>query len=196
MAVSEQSFLMALAGLSGSGKSTITKAIAKELSEQSDINVVILDSDPIRKDILGVAHTTRLGEDAYAWDVTKKVIAEMDHRTKDALQKGTSVLLTSILVEEAHRQAKQKLAEECGAAFIGIWLDAPTHVLLERVEKRSLQDKDASDANTEIVKKQVEAQEAVTDWPKINSHGSVEEVVSAAMKLIPEPLIQSKAECG
>ena len=196
MAVSEQAFLMVLAGLSGSGKTTIADHVAKELSRKHNMSVVVLDSDPVRKDILGVPHTTRLGEDAYAWDITKKVIAEMDKRTTDYLSKSTSVILTSILVEEAHRKEKQNFAENCHVPFIGLWLDAPEQILLQRVEKRSQQNTDASDANVAVVKKQIQAQESITDWPKINSDRSVEDIVQDVIEMMPLSLTENRIGCG
>lgn len=184
MAEPKKNFLLALAGLSGSGKTTVAREVVKELRDKHDVDIVVLEADPIRKEILGVSPTTRLDKDAYSWEVTKKVIAEMDQRTEDLFAEGKSVVWTSILVQERQRKEKQEFAEKNGVNFVGIWLEAPEHVLLERVEQRSREDNDASDAGVDIVKRQIERQQKVTDWPKVDAGQSVTEVAKQVVDLM------------
>jgi len=171
-----QQFLLALGGLSGSGKTTAAHAVAKKLKKTRNIDAVVLESDPIRKDILGVSHTTRLDKDGYTWEVTKQVIAEMNRRTEELLAEGKSVIWTSTLVAENQRRKKEDYAKKVGVVFAGFWLETHEDVLIERVSKRTEAGTDASDATTEIVKMQIAQQESVTDWPKIDAGGSIDTV--------------------
>lgn len=172
----KNNFLLALGGLSGSGKTTAAHAVAQKLKEARGIDAVVLESDPIRKDILGVPHTTRLGKDGYSWEVTKQVIAEMSRRTEDLLADGKSVIWTSTLVAENQRKEKEDYAKQAGVTFAGFWLETHEDVLIERVTKRAEAGTDASDATAEIVKMQITQQKAVTDWPKIDAGRSIETV--------------------
>lgn len=172
----KNNFLLALGGLSGSGKTTAAHEVAKKLKEAHGIEAVVLESDPIRKDILGVPHTTRLGKEGYAWEVTKQVIAEMNRRTADLLAEGKSVIWTSTLVAENQRKEKEDYAQQAGVAFTGFWLETHEDVLIDRVTKRVEAGTDASDATADIVKMQISQQKAVTDWPKIDAGRSIDTV--------------------
>ena len=172
----KNNFLLALGGLSGSGKTTAAHAVAKKLKEARGIEAVVLESDPIRKDILGVPHTTRLGKEGYAWAVTKQVIAEMNRRTEDLLAEGKSVIWTSTLVAENQRREKEDYAKQTGVTFAGFWLETHEDVLIDRVTKRAEAGTDASDATAEVVKMQIAQQKAVMDWPKIYAGRSIDAV--------------------
>ncbi len=172
----KNNFLLALGGLSGSGKTTAAHAVAKKLKDTRGIEAVVLESDPIRKDILGVPHTTRLGKDSYTWEVTKQVIAEMNRRTAELLAEGKSVIWTSTLVAENQRKEKEDYAQQAGVAFAGFWLETHEDVLIDRVTKRAEAGTDASDATAEIVKMQIAQQKTVTDWPKIDAGRSIDTV--------------------
>jgi hypothetical protein len=172
----KNNFLLALGGLSGSGKTTAAHAVAKKLKDTRGIEAVVLESDPIRKDILGVPHTTRLGKDGYTWEVTKQVIAEMNRRTEELLAEGKSVIWTSTLVAENQRKEKEDYAQQAGVVFAGFWLDTHEDVLIDRVTKRAEAGTDASDATAEIVKMQIAQQKTVTDWPKIDAGRSIDTV--------------------
>ncbi|TNE28605.1 MAG: adenylyl-sulfate kinase, partial [Alphaproteobacteria bacterium] len=165
----QNTFLLALGGLSGSGKTATAHQVAQALHARDGTDIAVIEPDPIRKELLGVSPTTRLGDDAYIWEITKQVIAEMEQRTAALLAAGTSVIWTSTFAQEYQRQEKQDYAAAHGAQFAGFWLDAPQGVLLERVSLRELEGNDASDANADILLRQIERQQPVTDWPKINA---------------------------
>lgn len=72
----------------------------------------------------------------------------------------------------------------CGADFLGLWLDVPEEILIERVTRRVAADTDASDAGAEIVKKQLAAARTVNDWPKINAARRIEAVLADILSQI------------
>ncbi|MBV8654059.1 MAG: AAA family ATPase, partial [Alphaproteobacteria bacterium] len=83
--------LVAIGGLSGTGKSTLAAALAPELGGFPGARVV--RSDVIRKQLLGVPLEERCPPEGYAEAVTLRVYAEMRREAAEALAGNCSVIL-------------------------------------------------------------------------------------------------------
>ncbi len=83
--------LIAIGGLSGTGKSTLASLLAPLLGKAPGASH--LRSDLERKALFGVAPTTRLPSDAYAEKISQKVYARMIDRAGRILQSGHSVIM-------------------------------------------------------------------------------------------------------
>jgi uncharacterized protein len=167
--------LIAVGGLPGTGKSTLAARLAAEIG--CPPGAVHLRSDIERKLLFGVAETERLPEAAYSRETTDRVYDRLRHKATLALEAGHSVIADAMHGDEAERVAIRGVAEETGAPFQGLWLEAPVPVLLDRVARRS---GDASDATAEVVRRFAETEAAPADWHRVPAAVGLDTVITAA----------------
>jgi predicted kinase len=136
--------LVAVGGLSGSGKSTAAASIASAVGAPPGARV--LSSDRIRKALHGVAPETRLPETAYRAEISEQVYARMRDEARAALVAGCAVVADAVFDRPADREAIARVARETGAAFDGFWLAASVDVLLGRLAARKGDPSDATAA--------------------------------------------------
>ena len=94
----------------------------------------------------------------------------MTERTYDRLQDlarillcaGFSVVVDATFLRQRQREAFRVLANEQGCACFIFDVFAPEAVLAERIERRSQEGRDVSDANVEIMERQQETEEPLT----------------------------------
>lgn len=167
--------LVAVGGLSGTGKSTLAARIAPHVGPAP--GAVHLRSDVIRKRLAGVPESQRLDESFYSPDATRAVYERMIAMAGRVLAAGHAVVLDAVFARADERDAVQQLAADLGVSFRGLWLEAPLEVMADRVERRT---GDASDATAEIVRRQSGYELGRLDWHKVSAEGSPEIVEAAA----------------
>ncbi len=172
----EKPFLLAIGGLSGSGKTSLAAALLKRLP-----NAVHLDSDRTRKAFFGVAETTRLSEQAYTPEATRRVIAEVERQASEHIAAGKNVIVSATFSPAPSRRQVEKLARTADARFTGIWLQTDLNILIDRVERRK---GDASDAGARIVQMQAELEAGDVTWPVVDAALPPEEVAAAVMRIL------------
>jgi uncharacterized protein len=156
--------LVAVGGLSGTGKSTIAARLAADLGMAPGAR--ILNSDRIRKRLHGVPAETRLPESAYRPEVSEAVYATLRQEAGQALAAGCSVIVDAVFDRPAERAAIEAMAVQAGIAFQGIWLDAPTTTLLARIGARR---NDPSDATADVLRAQLERDCGVITWSRLSA---------------------------
>ena len=109
--------LIAIGGLSGSGKTTIAEALAAHVGAPPGARIV--ESDRIRKAMHGVAPETRLPEKAYRPEVSAKVYREMAWRAALILAEGGSVVADAVFDNAGNRELIEKAAREASVPFAG-----------------------------------------------------------------------------
>jgi predicted kinase len=166
--------LIAIGGLSGTGKSTLAAALAPELGARPGARV--LRSDVIRKRMFGLEPEARLPENAYNEEATARVYAALRDTAAAALAAGYCAIIDAVALRPEERQSFAAAAEKAGVPFTGIWLDAPVAALSTRVAARR---GDASDATPEIVKRQSRVDPGRLDWTRIDAGGSPVETLAA-----------------
>jgi aminoglycoside phosphotransferase family enzyme/predicted kinase len=171
--------LVAVGGFSGSGKSTIAAAIADGVG--SPPGARILGTDRIRKALLGVDPTTRLPSTAYSLEMTEEVYARLARRAGTILASGWSVVAEATFSSREERDRIQRVAEDAGVAFSGIWLGADPDTLRERIEDRR---NDVSDADVEVLERQLRAGPGAMPWIEIDAHGRVENVARRVLDVV------------
>jgi predicted kinase len=174
--------LLAVGGLSGTGKSSVAAALAGELGIGAGARV--LRSDVVRKQLFGRPPEERLPENAYSEAVTAKVYATLESRAAGLLAAGHSVIIDAVCARPKERVAFAELARRSGAEFAGIWLHAPEATLLARLAQRG---KDASDATAEILRRQLSFDLGAIDWTRIDANQPKEAVIEAARKVSSVP---------
>ncbi len=158
--------LLAIGGLSGTGKSLQSQAIAPGLGALP--GALVLRSDAIRKELAGAAPTTRLAPEFYAPDWTERVYGELLNRAGTVLRAGHSVIVDAVSGRAEQRAAIEAVAMAAGAGFAGFWLAAPGAVRVARVGGRK---GDASDADVAVVRRQAEPNPASVTWRRIDAGG-------------------------
>jgi aminoglycoside phosphotransferase family enzyme/predicted kinase len=174
--------LIAIGGLSGSGKSELARNLAPGIGAAP--GGVILQSDAIRKERLGVGSVARLPMDAYAHDVTRAVYQTLAERAGAVLNAGYSVIADATYVDPHERTAIAAVAAEAGVPFTGIWLDAPSDVLSERVATRAAAATDVSDATVAVLRRQLTTDPGPVSWHQVDTSRDIEAVLAEAEQLI------------
>ncbi len=146
--------LIAIGGLSGTGKSTFAKTLSPQLADP--VGAVLLRSDLERKQMLGVSEFEHLGSDHYTSEMSAKVYEQLFEKASQILSAGQTVVIDAVFLDKEMRQTAIAIAEKQNVPFCGLFLDAPLSVLLKRVAARK---NDASDADTDVVKKQYARQQ-------------------------------------
>ncbi|MGB8398395.1 AAA family ATPase [Bradyrhizobium sp.] len=174
--------MVAVGGLSGTGKSVASRAIAPLLGPPP--GALILRSDVIRKARFGVAETTHLPPSAYEPAVTGLVYqALMDHARHTAEQ-GCSVVLDSAFLRGTERAAFAA-TPPAAVRHIGLFLEADRPTRLARIEARRKDASDASDATAAVAVVQEAMTEGDLDWPRIDANGTPAETLARCMPYLP-----------
>jgi aminoglycoside phosphotransferase family enzyme/predicted kinase len=156
--------MVAIGGLSGTGKSALALALAPAIGASP--GAVVLRSDVERKRLAGLPPEARLSRAAYSKAASRNVYASLHARAAAALAAGHSVLLDAVYADADERADAERAAVRAGAPFDGIWLDCPEAVRLERVSRRV---GDASDADGDIVREQSSRACETTGWHRIDA---------------------------
>lgn len=176
--------LVAVGGLSGTGKSTLARGLAPALGAAP--GAVILRSDVIRKRLFGVAETEPLPQDAYRPEVSRRVFAEIERLAASVLAQGHAVIADAVYGEDWQRDGIAAAAARAGVPFDGLWLEAPQRVLEERVDTRR---GDASDATSAVVRAQAARIRPPEGWGRIDTGGGKDASLAAARDALGLPEI-------
>lgn len=168
--------LIAVGGLSGTGKTTLARNIAPRA--HSCPGALIVRSDVERKRLAGVQETERLGPDAYTVEASVRVYEVLYRKAATVLKAGRSVVLDAVFAREEERTQAEQIAGRLNVPFTGLWLEAPEKDLISRVGSRS---GDASDADERVVQKQLEYETGNITWQRIDAQGEPEAVMKRAM---------------
>jgi len=171
--------LIAIGGLSGSGKSAVARAIAPHIGAFP--GAVHVRSDVERKHLFGASPLERLPAHAYTPEITREVYTVCRKRALMALEGGQAVIVDAVHARPEERAALESLAAEMGVPFAGLWLDAPAELLRNRVTARI---GDASDATAEIVDIQLGYEIGPQSFEVIDARGSVDDVAASCLERI------------
>ena len=169
--------LIAVGGTSGTGKSVLARALASAIAPAP--GAVVLRSDVLRKKMFGIPETEPLPADAYQPRVSEQVYDALASKAARVLQQGVSVIVDAAFLRGRERDAIPQVAQECGARFHGLFLNADLATRLARLAGRR---NDASDANAEVAKLQERHDIGpLKDWATIDASGSLEHTRAAAL---------------
>ncbi|MEA2907471.1 MAG: uncharacterized protein QOI12_4858 [Alphaproteobacteria bacterium] len=171
--------LVAIGGLSGTGKSALARALAPDLAPAP--GALWLRSDIERKHIFGMDETAALPAEAYAPAVTARVYATIADKARRAVAAGHSAVVDAVYAKPQERVALERSAAALGVPFHGLFLDAPLATRVARVGARS---RDASDAGEEIVLAQERYDLGDLRWTRIDAGGTPEETLAQAKAAI------------
>jgi aminoglycoside phosphotransferase family enzyme/predicted kinase len=167
--------LVAVGGLSGTGKSVLARALAPELEPPP--GAVVLRSDVERKALFAISETEKLPPAAYDRKVTAKVYGLLADKARRVIEAGHSAIVDAVYAEERERAAIRTVAAEAGSRFRGIYLVADLATRLARVGSRA---RDASDADQAVARRQEDHDLGRLDWTRIDASGTPAAMVARA----------------
>lgn len=167
--------LIAVGGLSGSGKTTVAAALAPALGTPP--GALLLRSDVARKRLFGKSPQAPLGDEGYTEEVDRRVYAALRDQAAMALRGGLTVLADATFTRPDERTAIANLAHGAGVPFSGLWLDAPAETLAARVRDRR---GDASEATAAVLERQLRYRLGTIEWQRIDASGPPAEVARSA----------------
>jgi aminoglycoside phosphotransferase family enzyme/predicted kinase len=164
--------LVAVGGLSGTGKSVLARALAPCVEPCP--GAVVLRSDILRKQHFQLNETDRLPTSAYQPEITARIYEVLVQRAARILVQGHSIVVDAVFALEAERAAICDAARRLNIRFVGLFLVTDLAIRLSRVGHR---ERDASDATPEIAEIQEKYDVGVVDWAVIDASGTPEQTL-------------------
>lgn len=172
--------LIAVGGLSGTGKSTLARALGHRIGRPPGAR--ILRSDILRKRIAGVPPETRLPEQSYSPAANAEVYRLLRSLASDDLSQGCAVIADAVYADPTERSGIVEVADRAELPFDGLWLVVSDEVRARRIAARPL---DASDADVALV--HVQARRDVGPlgiWRPLPADGCLEDTITTALPML------------
>jgi uncharacterized protein len=169
--------LVALGGISGSGKTLVSREIAPLVGAAP--GALHLRTDVERKVMQGVALDQPLPPEAYAAEARDEVYRRVFKKAEVALNAGHSVIVDAVFPEEAGRASLCELAHGTNSAFWGFWLETDAETRRRRIAGRN---GDASDADAAVAEAQMKSVEPPPAWIRIDASGPASSVAAAIVR--------------
>ncbi len=171
--------LVAVGGLSGTGKSAIARALAPAIGAAP--GAVVLRSDVERKMLFGKAEDEPLEADAYAPAVTARVYCMIADKARRVVAAGHSAIVDAVYAKPQERDAVERSAAVLGVPFQGLFIEADLATRLGRIGGRR---SDASDADAAVAQAQEDYDLGELNWTRIDASGSFEDTLARARPLV------------
>jgi aminoglycoside phosphotransferase family enzyme/predicted kinase len=172
--------LIAVGGLSGTGKSLLARSLAAGIAPAP--GAVVLRSDVERKALFGVPETERLPQTAYTPEATERVYASLAYKARRVIGAGHSAIVDAVFARAGERTMIADAAD--GAAFHGLFLTADLAVRVARVGGRT---GDASDADASVARTQEQYDLGDMNWSEVDASGTPEDTLRKAKDSLKDP---------
>ena len=186
-----QPFLIMISGLTGSGKSTLGRA----LSERT--GMAVINSDLVRKAIAGKSgrQFAAYGEGIYSATMTEKTYKKMARAAEQLIAQGKGAILDASFVRRAQREKFVRLAGKHNIPLLAIHCSTAEPTAQERLAQRQAQGQDVSDGRWEIFLRQKDAFESFDDIElaarlELNTDAPSEELADACEKFLRSRLVR------
>jgi predicted kinase len=173
--------LIAVGGLSGTGKTVLARALAPSVAPQP--GAVVLRSDVIRKQMLGVVDMERLPPSAYTPELAERVYATLAERAHRVLAQGHSAIVDGVFARDVERDAFASLARDSNVRFTGLFLVADLATRQARIGGRR---GDASDATQEVAALQEHYNIGHIGWTMIDASGTQAQTLQGCRDAVTE----------
>ncbi len=169
--------LIAVGGLSGTGKSVLARALAAHIAPEP--GAVVLRSDVMRKRLFDVAETDKLPKEVYQPEVSETIYNRLYEQAQRVLAAGHSAIIDAVFAKAEEREPLAELAKAAQVPFHGFFLTADIATRIKRVGGRV---NDASDADAEVVRKQADYDLGAMRWTEIDASGTPDETLARTRK--------------
>jgi predicted kinase len=167
--------LIAVGGLSGTGKSVLARGLAPYIMPEP--GALVLRSDVERKAMFGVAETEKLPADAYTPEVTERLYHALADKAGRAVAAGHSAIVDAVFSKPHERAIVEQTARDRHVAFHGMFLTADLATRMARVGARV---HDASDADAKIAQSQESYDLGKIGWHEVDASGTPEQTLRNA----------------
>ncbi|HWH76480.1 MAG TPA: AAA family ATPase, partial [Candidatus Binatus sp.] len=152
-------FVVLICGLTGSGKSTLSRA----LGERTGLTVI--NSDVVRKSITGKTgpQDSPLQRGIYAPAMTELTYADMLRQTEKQIEHGSGAIVDATFGRRAQREKFLRLAEKHHVPLAVIHCAASDAATEKRLLRRAMEGRDISDGRWPVYVEQKLAHEAVEE---------------------------------
>lgn len=181
-----QGILIALSGLSASGKSTLAGQLKAHFPD-----AIHCQSDAIRKALFNVAPTDKLPESAYSPQATARTYKRFYQEVQQALNHGKIVISDGVCARREERKKLEQHAEAAGALFAGVWLWVELKEAVRRADHRR---NDTSDATADIVRQQRIFDVEGGDWPAFDTGQGYDAVFHYILDTIHQQRTQKRKQ--
>jgi len=171
--------LVAVGGLSGTGKSSLARRLAPAVGAAP--GALVVRSDELRKRQAGVPLQSPLPSESYTADASARVYESLVHAAERAVAQGHTVIADAVFSAAWERDAIEAAARRAGVPFLGIWLEAPADVCVQRVANRR---GDVSDADAGVVQAQFARETGSIRWVRLDASGDTGGIALAALGLL------------
>jgi aminoglycoside phosphotransferase family enzyme/predicted kinase len=171
--------LVAIGGLSGTGKSVLARALATDLNPAP--GAVVLRSDIERKALFGKREQEKLPPEAYTPAVTARVFATVADKARRVLAAGHSAIVDAVFSTPEERDLMERSASVLGVPFRPLFLIAD---LATRVTRIGARQPDASDADATVARKQESYDLGPLNWATVDASGTPEETLARARNVL------------
>jgi aminoglycoside phosphotransferase family enzyme/predicted kinase len=171
--------LVAVGGVSGTGKSTLAYGLGPSLGAVP--GALVVRTDEVRKQLCGVSTLTRLSPESYAPEMSARVYAEAIGHASAAVSAGHAAIVDGVFARPSEREAVERAAASAGVPFVGVWLEAPEAVLIDRAERRQ---GDASDATADVVRVQLARGTGPVSWDRVDATAEPAHVLGSAADVL------------
>ena len=154
-------------GLSGSGKTTVTRRLMQVPG------AIRLRSDVERKRLAGLDALARsvsaVGEQLYAADATRRTYGHLARLAGEILDAGWPVIADATFTARWQRDLLRAQAQSRGVDFHVLDFQVPVAILRERILQRSRSGNDASEADLAVLQHQLDSEEPLAAEERANS---------------------------
>lgn len=155
--------IVAVLGLSGTGKSSVARALHDRLG------FAVVNSDSVRKRLAGVERTERApggyGGGIYSKDLTERTYAAILEEARAILAARRGVILDATYRDPANRRAVLPAARAAGVPVLFVECRCDEKEIIRRLEQRTREGRDVSDATVEVYLRQRAEFSPLTEIP-------------------------------
>lgn len=186
----DEPLVIAVGGLSGSGKTCVARAVAEELGYR------VVSSDAVRKSLFENTRLDAYGEGAYDEEGNRATYSRMFEESRELLAGEGGAVLDATFRRARDREESRRAAETLGARWLFIECRLDEAEARRRLELRTASGEGLSDATWETYKRQraefepsdelpdsarlildaggdrLHTAHAATDWIRVTSHQS------------------------
>ena len=168
---------IAVTGLSGTGKTSMARAVAAELGLR------VVSSDAVRKSLFNISEKYEYGVGPYSAEASLLTYRAVIDQARNLLQRDGGVVLDATFSRRAERAMARQIVAEAGAQWRLIECNLAPEIVRERLERREALKEGLSDATWEIYTRQRLAFEPFEDCddPRFELETSRDLAVAAHM---------------